>query len=897
MRKIFSILVLHFLITCTSLAGINGIEIHLLNKSKLELSPGTASNTVVQLSNNSDEDKQVTLKITYPSGWSQIMSSKSVLVKKNSFTNKIVSFHIPESTQVGEYSISIEAYDELDNQKIGDISILIYISPRYEVNVKKFNAPDRIFDGDVFQIKYLIQNMSNLETNIKTTIVNREEIIKETYRLAPDSFVIVSYSVIARNIYQFYMRRNVTLTYSIEGNPDSESVVTHIYDILPSSQLKFDPFERFPIQVSTTLATNNHLDKRGYAAMFDISGKGWLSPEKERSVSFQLRGPNRRGEPVLGTNDSYFVKYSTKKNAIIVGDNNYRLSDLTESSRYGRGGRFEQTRNKVTVGAFINFPRFYPDLKRVSSVYASYLSDTRYKLSAGFLSKAFVDKTSANIVTLSGVAQPYKWGNIEAEIASGLENGKMTKAFQSKIKAGFSFFSAFVNYTKADADFPGYFSNTKNLGTGFNFKIKKRSNVSLYYISNYANMALDTMYTNAPYSNNMDISYSFRIHKNHSLRLSAIRRSSEDRMEPKLFHFYENTTRLSLNNKIGKVDVNISGEIGKIDNQLQQNEGDPTNSVRANLSFKYKISKRTTFDAFVNYHGNQRYLGSELKDFYYGGALNTDVKRLSLVAKYQSNYQIEEYYKDRSILDLSIKYHLAKQHDLAVVTYYNLVKNSYDKKELKILFKYTYTLLAPLSKKENIGSLKGRIINNGIPNVQGIVLMLNGNMSVTNKDGYFNFPLVKAGEAYLFIDDSKTGVNSIPEKAGPYKVDILPGQENYFEIGYTQSAKIKGKIIIEEDERKDEKDYIAIKENLTSLIIEAKKRDELFRVVSHKDGTFNFNDLRPGNWVVKVYATGIPSGYELITSTFNVDLMPGIEKVLEVRLKKKARKVKFQKSF
>lgn len=57
---------------------------------------------------------------------------------------------------------------------------------------------------------------------------------------------------------------------------------------------------------------------------------------------------------------------------------------------------------------------------------------------------------------------------------------------------------------------------------------------------------------------------------------------------------------------------------------------------------------------------------------------------------------------------------------------------------------------------------------------------------------------------------------------------------------------------------------------------------------------FSFESLRPGLWTVRVYDTGIPKEYELVTNLFNLSLIPGKSEHLEVKIKEKAGESSFK---
>ena len=263
--------------------------------------------------------------------------------------------------------------------------------------------------------------------------------------------------------------------------------------------------------------------------------------------------------------------------------------------------------------------------------------------------------------------------------------------------------------------------------------------------------------------------------------------------------------------------------------------------------------------------------------------------------QYQNDYELVEYFRNRSLLALKANYKTNNKHEIGVSVNYNLRKSSINNTQLTASLNYTYTLNIPVSRKEDIGSLQGKVINKGVDNVEGIIFTLAGNIAITDKNGEFDFPFVKTGTHFLFMDNSKSGLNSIAETPGPYKIEIMPGEQYSFEVSLTKSGKISGTILIEEDENKDKEGFIPVKEELKNLIIEAGNGNETYRVFTKNDGTFNFNDLRPGQWKVKVYDRGIPKGYKLETDEYNINLTSEQEKNFKVIIKKKSRRIKFQK--
>ena len=270
-------------------------------------------------------------------------------------------------------------------------------------------------------------------------------------------------------------------------------------------------------------------------------------------------------------------------------------------------------------------------------------------------------------------------------------------------------------------------------------------------------------------------------------------------------------------------------------------------------------------------------------------------KKMSVTLNYQNNYQVEEYYRDRSILSLNSNMKINLDNEIGAWVRYNLAHNTLDKRELEIMVRFTHTLHAPIRKKKDVGSLRGKIINNGVENLEGLVITLGGNRTITDKNGEFKFPVVKKGTQYLMVDPSNAGLFAIAEKQGPYLLDILPGIENHFELTLTKSVKISGNTVVVDEEKKGDKGFVTVKTKLNRLIVEAKNGDEVNRVYTDEKGCFSFEGLRPGNWNIQVYKNGLTKEHELLTEYFGLNLLSGQNQTIEIKVKEKQRRIKFQK--
>jgi len=898
MFKVVATLFLFSLLVKSPQPDPGDLEVRLINDKRKEMAAGYTSNVLVMLINNTDSTREVNLKLnTSGNTWKKIEDQSSIQVPKKGSLNKIVSIYIPENTRSGDYSIELTALDA-NGRCFGNISIPIYVKPRYEIIVEKQKAPTYLFSDDSLGVGFLIRNLSNIDVLVSASIMNGRIIENRNFKIPMDSSILTKVSVSVPKNLNYYTKQNISLSASVNEKQEVESSASYMIDIIPSGKVKFDGYNRFPLKVTGILATTNRMEKRDYGMMLDIVGGGLISEKKKRRLDFHLRGPDRGGNPTLGLNDEYYLNYSSSSTRISIGDNNFRLSDLTESSRSGRGIELQQSFGKFSVGSFFHFPRYYPGIKHIFAFYTDYKINQKIRFAAGYLNKSSSKNEISNLLSISGIINPFSWGNTEFELAMGQKPGQMTKAYKFSVNINKSIFASHFNITNADPGFSGYVSNSSYLSSGITANLKKKISISLNYDINKSNLTLDTIYSNAPYSKNLNLMTNYRMSANNTVGFGAYVITMEDRAPNPIFNYKKYNGRVSFQSKFRRISINFQAELGKIINNLGVKSGDLTDFYNGSFFLRYSFNESVSATGFLNYQGGQQYLITGTQRFYYGGTLNASFRKKTQISfDYRNNYEMKEYYRDRSLLSLQIHQKINSNHEFELGANYNLLKNSLNKKELSMQIRYTYTINVPLSKKKDVGSLTGKVINMGVGQVNGVLFNLNGDITMTDKNGNFEFPMVKVGTYMLAMDESSTGLNAIACVPGPYMIKIEPGRETQFEISLTRAARIKGRLVIKEDEKSGKKGFFPVKEEIENLIIEASNGTEIFMILTFRDGTFNFDDLRPGSWHIKIYPNGIPQGYQLDKDQFTLDLTLGKEENLDVIIFKKSREIKLQNTF
>lgn len=894
MLKTAYVLILNVIFFQSLSVNASELEIKPLNRTRKEVDAGISINVLVTFLNNVNKEKELGIKLLSPGdNWKLIADYLNIPIDSSSSLSKIIGIQIMKNLKAGDYSIELEAFDKSDGKTFGQISIPITVKPRLGIQLDKFDVPSYFFAGDTLTTYFKIKNLSNLDVQVSTSLANGLHQEKKTIPLKKDSSYIYPVKVFLPDKISNYTRESVVLDAFVQDKPETRKSTYQTFEVFPVGNAKVDFYNRYPVKIAGNMVASNRYGKMAYSSMYDLSGGNYIDKGRSYYLDFHIRGPNRTGNALLGLNDEYNMNLKSSWFEVSLGDNGYDLSDLTESSRSGRGLRLEFKHKKFSIGSFYHAPRYFPSIRNVYSVYSLFQPNRENRMLLGFLSKKDTLGMDSRLLTFAGNITPVSWLKTEFELAAGNQLNIWSKAYKLGIFLSRPAISTFFSYTYADPNFPGYVTNTHRLNSGLSINLKKIG-FSLNYNQNYSTLALDTLFSNAPFSSSMSMSVYYRFTPAHTLTVGGFISSLTDRSPIPLFNNDRTTGRMSFSSKIAHLGIQLQGEFGTIKNLLDSSR-EVSDFYSGSLSVNYLLNQTFIMAGFLNYQGGKQFrlIGSER--LYYGISIGAKLGSfLNLTLQYNNNYELKDYTQDRSLLSLQLNGKLNASNELNLGVSYNLMKNTLDKKELNIQARFIHTLNVPISKKKDIGSFSGMIVNNGVESVSGIILNLNGLTAITDKKGKFRFPSIQVGTYPLLMIQTSLGLHTTAETPGPYFIKIEPGKETKFELSLTKSARIAGRIVIKDDEKSSQKGYIMTKYEFERIIVEASNGTEVFRLYATSDEPFSFEDLRPGKWHVKVYPNGIPQGYQLLTENFDYTLTPGANQAVEVLVGKKSRQIKFQ---
>jgi len=889
--------------------GSNEITVRPGESDHFNVEPGQNVTFVFYVSNNADTTYNLLGTVILPDNWKLITKEFPFDLQKNQRDIRLVSVYVPKNTETGVYKV-LYRVNSRDYPEISDqYSVSVRVKSVRILDIQSLYAPDYVIAGSSYTLKYLITNKSNVDAGINIFVRIREKypVITE-----PSSIFLkrgesgtVSVKIKTDSTIQASFTQRVFFTAGFEYSPDVKTTVSQNVQVVPQGTRKSTGYHLFPVKAGFSNGMQRNRQDRSGSQLF-IQGEGIIKDGTDQYLKFRLKGPDSYKKTVFFEHDEYFVDYSTNKFMVHLGDKGFRLTPLLENFRYGRGFEGMIKKEKYIFGGYVFKTRWLRPGEVQKAVYATYKSNNNSSIGINFLNKEGRPR-HGSIFSIHSRFDRIKNSNIEAEIA--VSSGK--KAY----KVNFSGRQPSVFYTfnliYADKGFPGYYTDTRFFTTAFVYDLSNSVQISANYRQEHQNFEIDTTSYSAPFSKYGKVGIAYRSNENIKLFGDFVYRSRKDRMQTPLFNYDEWSSKVGGRYNYGSLSISGSVESGKTTNKLVDS---CSVMYRFMSSLYFHPGDNFSARAFMYINLNNRYSSEREKRVTCGVDLRyRSSNKTSFYFSYQNNYSREEYYRNRDLFETSLEHTLKNGHIFSAKARYTLVRNTLNMRETALLFSYVIPYSVPVGRKQNLGSLKGRVYNkeNGEP-LKNVIFKMGKYLTISDKNGHFSFPALLPGNYMLNLDRSSLGLDAIPLQRMPMKVKIHGGQEVSLIVGITKSAKIIGKVVlfssvpdsvrIKAENKRNVPDETMLEtglnkklyptRGLSGVIIEIKNSTEIKRWFTDKNGEFSFDDLRPGTWELKVIDTNIPKNFIVEQKVYTFDLTPGGTKTVTVRVVPKKRKIK-----
>ena len=235
-------------------------------------------------------------------------------------------------------------------------------------------------------------------------------------------------------------------------------------------------------------------------------------------------------------------------------------------------------------------------------------------------------------------------------------------------------------------------------------------------------------------------------------------------------------------------------------------------------------------------------------------------------------------------------------------------------------YSFTLDFSIPTSRRSDVGSVRGRLVDENGAGVAGILVHLSGQVARTDADGSYYFPSVPAGEAVISVDPRIVGVDRAVVPALPYKLTIEPRLEVIQDFTLVRTGSVLGYFEIEPMGGNGNNGSIGANGNgggsggngtngifadavygegreldlsaLDGIVVELRGDAGVRRTVvktSNGNGLisgphFRFDHVLPGEWDIVVYRNGLPDVYMIAPENQRATVRAGspVEVVIKV---------------
>jgi len=404
----------------------------------------------------------------------------------------------------------------------------------------------------------------------------------------------------------------------------------------------------------------------------------------------------------------------------------------------------------------------------------------------------------------------------------------------------------------------------------------------------------------------------YKLKNNTTFSFDWLSRDRRDRLDSPIFDYQEDTLRFGIGQSFDRLSFRSSAELGKTQNDLD-NTTSSTERYTASVYFKPDIKQ--SYSGYLYYDKDSDFTGENRRSTTFGlNARYKIVNRTSLSLFLQTNNDQGSSRGDRDNLEVRLSHSFINDNKLSILARQTRYKNSGIEDDTALMVQYTIPLGLPVCKKKSVGSIRGYIYDEEMQTaIAGVILRLNDLTAVTDEGGNFTFPSLKPGTYYLDADTASIGMNRIPSLKTPIALTVKGGEQTLVNIPVTRAAWLSGRIMVYgyennnyetvpgEKYRGTGESYVV--ENgsdakliedyaLANVILEIKNITEKRRTITDRQGRFNFQELRPGEWTLKIYSYTLPEYHYLEKDSFEMELKAGQRREMLIKVLPKKRRIR-----
>ncbi|MCL6590269.1 MAG: hypothetical protein K6U80_09980 [Firmicutes bacterium] len=884
------------------------IEIKLINPEITGIEPGKVITISLLVINRSKDRYSFLEQPVLPPDWQLLMPAASFTLDPEAQQVRLLTVVIPATCPAGAYQIiySIISDDNQHYTYTGSIAVKVASVTGVQSLIEA--KPAVVVAGEHYTLQLRYINTGNSLLTITFTVnalpACRLESAPLEISLPPHESQLLTICIQT----DAKLTANIIQVINIKAIDRNSSFIycddTILVDVIPQTARMFDIYQRLPGQLKIIAAAETGVSGQPKPGLqIDFSTSGSIDGGKNK-LALHLLTPNLLGETSNKSPEYFQFSYANNLLTANIGNQSFILSPLTR--------RWDDYYN-LNIGFNIQESLFgivWPENKE------NYLKQNEWGLYYGNQLNPYLN-LKVNFLNWSNGAEVNRIYSLQSEIKPGpdtllnLEYGFGDRPDNFAGSTAYRIVLAkdstdFINYSLesiyAAPNFLGNYSDmcSTNGSTSFSFNDQTQVSFSFHRYRNNLNLnpEKDSAYDDLAYNANL----SFIFNPRTLLIFTLEDLQKQNRLPLPGYFTKERLLKIGVQYQLFQWKLIPSITTGAYEDLL--NADTDLVYLLNSLILNYTPNPDQSYSLYTNI-GDSNYTKTPNANNMIGVSATLRLKNnFNLNLEYQKNHLFTENTLSSECFTLNLSYNV-NRYDFRL--HNSLISNS-DRDDFYGSFRAAYSIpcRVPISKRADLGALKGRVYEAGQPGnpgIAGVILRINGVSTVTDQEGEFSFASIPPGVYSIAIDKALIGLNLVPVEKLPLIVEVKQGEDKTIAIEMVKAGRVKGKmVILGPDQEHQSNSFLAdsgklfsvqdnnqlsagldsgeLKERraLTNIIVELTDGNELFRQATGENGQFSFEGIRPGKWSLKAYDNNLPPHYYFEQPEFEIDLNPDEEK-------------------
>ncbi len=907
------------ILTPLALGQPDGGEARITSDRLVQVSPGKIVTAGILIANRGDADADYEEQLVLPAGWRQISPQAApIRVAAGTEQLRLVAFAVPLTSAAGSFDVDYRLVSSRTLSPVASATVTVVVLPVAKLDVAREDQTDTVIAGDTYEVAVRVTNRGNSRVKISLTTVSAPvcpvRVDEADFTLEAGSSRVVrgwikTDAELRKTSSQVV---NFHVTAVDEKGTTTTAKRTVVVTVIPRISGDQDPYVRLP----TRLRLMSMAEDGRSSSQAEYSGAGFIDEDRQRRVDFLFRGPSLDGVGLYGLRNEYRMNYFGPAVDVLVGDQNYPLSPMTQRFSYGRGVGVNFHPGETSAGAFVmETADRTPNFQAVGSFVRREVTPT-FSLQANALHKTYSEPSAlpAGAVNIVSLQPRFDFGEaLNLELEYGMSDAGSGAEAQASRVEGRGRFSNDVVYAvervQAGNHYFGEYHGTEQTQATVTFPIhgnlrgkaafdqtKRGAETTFSEDRPLPQGILSTRQT----SYRPGLLYRVSPQTDVSLEYQNVERNVERTTGDE--NSLEHSIRVGVGHGREKFSVQTFAEFGFIEKQsAAASGGTETEAVdRYSVYLSYRPTVRQSYSIYGTL-GSSAVAGVTERSKALGASAQWTIsKQLTAGVNYARNEYDSLTARVQDTAAATASYTLENQNVVSVQGRW--IRNSATQEATtSVMVGYTIPFGLRGLKKKGIGVIRGKIVEQEgerLMPMPRVVVTANGITAVTNHRGEFVFPSLKPGLYQLNVEQRSLGVDLVTRELLPLMIEVNKEEVVELSLSVVRAAKVSATIAVFAPAARTLNPEVngaadAFKEvgGFGGGLVELTDGKQVLRQVTDSSGTVSFDRLRPGKWTLRVYQNNLPEHHVIETPEIVVELEPGQTHLSRVRILPRTRRV------